>query len=58
MYKEVLRAIAGIEVFPVLSLLVFVTVFLVMLFWVARLDRDRLAALAALPLDDEKGGRS
>lgn len=58
MYKEVLRTIAGIEVFPVLSLLVFVTVFVLMLVWVARLDRDRLNTLAALPLDDENGGRS
>lgn len=53
MYKEVLRTIAGIEVFPVLSLLIFVTVFVVMLAWVLRLDRSRLSQYASLPLDDE-----
>ena len=53
MYKEVLRTIAGIEVFPILSLLIFVTVFVVMLAWVLRLDRSRLSQYASLPLDDE-----
>ena len=57
MYKEVLRTIVGIEVFPVLSLLIFVTVFTVMLVWVLRLDRGRLAQYASLPLDDEHAPR-
>ena len=52
MYKDVLRTIAGIEVFPMLSLVVFVTVFVVMLLWVTRLDRRRLETLAGLPLDE------
>jgi cytochrome c oxidase cbb3-type subunit 4 len=52
MYKEVLRTIAGIEVFPILSLLIFVTVFAVMLAWVLRLDRRRLSQYASLPLDE------
>ena len=51
MYKEVLRTIVGIEVFPVLSLIIFLAVFLVMLVWVLRLDRVRLATYASLPLD-------
>lgn len=52
MYKEVLRTIAGIEVYPVLSLLIFVTVFVVMLVWVLRLDRRQLNTYAALPLEE------
>ena len=36
MYKEVLRTIVGIEIFPVLSLVIFLTVFMVMLVWVLR----------------------
>lgn len=52
MYKDVLRSIAGIEMFPVISLLVFVTVFVVMLVWAWRLDPQRLSELANLPLDD------
>ena len=53
MYKEVLRTIVGIEVFPVLSLVIFLTVFMVMLVWVLRMDRDRLATYASLPLGDD-----
>lgn len=52
MYKDVLRAIVGIEVFPVLSLLIFLTVFVVMLVWVFRMDRTVLATHASLPLQD------
>jgi len=51
MYKDILRSIAGIEVFPILSLLVFVLFFAAVLVWTARLDRTRLEQLAALPLD-------
>jgi len=51
MYKEILRGIAGIEVYPVVSLILFVVVFSVMLLRVARMDRAGAQRLAALPLD-------
>ena len=49
MYKEMLRAIDGIGLFPVVSLLLFVTVFTVALVRVLRMDRAdaRTAGLAA-----------
>ena len=53
MYKEVLRAIVGIETFPVLSLIIFVAVFVVMLIRVLGMDRARLAACASIPLDPD-----
>ena len=52
MYKDILRSIAGIEVFPLLSLFLFVSVFAIVLLWTSRLDGPRLARLAQLPLDD------
>jgi hypothetical protein len=52
MYTEILRGIEGIGIFPVISLVMFVTVFTVMLVRVARTDRERLARHAALPLSD------
>lgn len=58
MYKETLQAIAGIELFPVFSLLLFVVVFSTVLFWTSRLDRTRLSKFAQMPLDEsetEKG---
>lgn len=52
MYKEILQSITGIEVFPVISLVLFVIVFTAVLISVARMDRTRAHGLAALPLDD------
>lgn len=52
MYKEILQAIAGIEIFPVISLLLFVTVFGTVLYWTSRIDTARLTEFAQMPLDD------
>jgi hypothetical protein len=52
MYKDVLRTIAGIEVFPLVSLVVFVAVFMVMLVLAWRMDDARLVRYASLPLDE------
>lgn len=51
MYSDILRSIVGIEVFPIVSLLLFVAVFVVMLVKVGRADRVELERLAAIPLD-------
>jgi len=51
MYMETLRGIAGIGIFPVLSLLLFVVVFGTMLVRVGRMDRASVQAFADLPLD-------
>ena len=51
MYMDILRRIDGIGIFPLVSLLLFVTVFVIVLIHVARADRSELARRAALPLD-------
>jgi hypothetical protein len=56
MYTDILRRIAGIEVFPVVSLLLFVTVFTVALVWTLRLDAERIGRLSRLPLDTPPAG--
>ena len=58
MYKEILLSIAGIEVFPVVSLVLFVIVFTAVLISVARMDRTRAHGLAAIPLDEGTHGSS
>jgi hypothetical protein len=58
MYTDVLRSIAGIEVFPVLSLVLFVTFFTAVLVWTVRMDRVRVDRLAALPLEDDSTAKS
>jgi hypothetical protein len=51
MYKDILRSIGGIDVFPVVSLIVFVAVFAAAIVRTLRIDRRQLAHLASLPLD-------
>jgi hypothetical protein len=53
MYKEILRSIAGIDVFPVVSLLLFVVAFTAVIVRVVRMDRRSADDLARLPLDRE-----
>jgi hypothetical protein len=58
MYKDILLSITGIEIFPVISLLLFVTVFAAVLISVVRMDRRRVQALASLPLDETSPGHT
>jgi hypothetical protein len=51
MYKETLRGIAGIGVFPALSLVLFVLVFVVAVFRVVRMEHTDAEHFASLPLD-------
>jgi cytochrome c oxidase cbb3-type subunit 4 len=58
MYNDILRSIAGIEVFPVVSLILFVTVFTAVLISVARMERARAQRFANLPLDESARARN
>ena len=51
MYMETLRGIAGIGAFPVVSLLLFVIVFVIAVLRVVRMEHAVAAHLASLPLD-------
>ena len=56
MYKEVLRSIEGIEIFPIVSLLIFFTLFVGLCAWSVLADGDRLQRYAHLPLDEGETG--
>lgn len=51
MYMETLRGIAGVGIFPVLSLLMFFAVFGIVLIRVMRMDRANVERCAHLPLE-------
>ena len=53
MYQDILQRIEGVGIFPVISLLLFVSLFSVVLATVLRMDRTRADRLAALPMDTE-----
>jgi hypothetical protein len=52
MIKSVLEHIGGVGIYGVLSICIFFTFFLSVLFWAARLKRRDLEAHSALPLED------
>ena len=49
-----LTSIEGIEIFPIISLIIFFTFFVGLGIYILRTDRKRIDALKQLPLDDEK----
>lgn len=52
MYKDVLRSIEGIGLYPVISLVVFVLFFTTVFLWVLRIRKGHAAHMAAMPLED------
>ena len=53
MLKNILESIAGIDIFPIISLTVFTLVFSAMLIWVFKLDKKTVSKMKNLPLDDK-----
>ena len=51
--KHHMETISGIEIYPMISFLLFFSFFLLMLIYVIRADKKRLSRIAQLPLDDE-----
>ncbi|WP_445457826.1 CcoQ/FixQ family Cbb3-type cytochrome c oxidase assembly chaperone [Flavobacterium sp. HNIBRBA15423] len=51
--KHNLETIAGIEVYPILSLSIFFTFFLVLFIWVFTYKKDKIKELSELPIKDE-----
>lgn len=52
MYKNVLASIPGIEFWPIISLVIFFSVFVGLIVWFFRADRTRLQELAERALHD------
>ncbi len=52
MIRNVLESIPGIELYPIVALLLFVMFFAALLVWFVRADKARLGVLSRLPLDD------
>jgi len=52
MFKDALRAVAGIEIFPVIALIIFFISFLLVVIWVVRLDGKIISEMESLPFED------
>jgi len=53
MYKDVLRAIDGVAIYPIAALLLFMLVFVSLVVWVARLRREYVEEMGNLPLEHD-----
>lgn len=55
MYKDVLTRIEGIDLFPLIALVIFFTFFMLLITWVVRLNRSYIDAMGNMPLDGDEG---
>lgn len=53
MIQNVMQAITGIEVFPIIGLLIFFAFFTGVIFWTVRLDNNHVQKMANLPLEPD-----
>ena len=52
MYKELLQSIEGIEIYPLISLFIFLALFAGITVWILKLDKKYVNEMEILPLDD------
>lgn len=52
MYKEILQSIEGIEIYPLISLFIFLALFAGITIWILKLDNKYVKEMETLPLDD------
>lgn len=53
-----MSSIGNIEIYPMISFLIFFIFFLVVLFLVIRSDKNHIAKMAELPLEDSKSNEN
>lgn len=53
MYKEILQSIEGVEIYPIISLIVFVLFFIVVTIRLIRMDKNYINEMKQLPLNNE-----
>ncbi len=51
MFQYLFDSIAGVEIFPIISLILFFVVFVGIVIWAIRADKDYLKKMEELPLD-------
>ena len=51
MIRNYLQSIEGVEIYPLISLLVFVIFFVVILVWMLKVDKNYINKMEKLPLD-------
>ena len=58
MYKEILRSIDHIAIWPVVSFIIFFLFFIMLLWWALTVDKNFIKTMKHLPLDDSHDFKS
>lgn len=58
MYKELLRSIEDIEIYPIISLVMFVLFFAGMFIWIFQVDKSYVDQMKNMPFNDEPQKKS
>jgi cytochrome c oxidase cbb3-type subunit 4 len=58
MYKELLQSIEGIEIFPLISLFIFLAFSVGVVIWIVKIDKGYVKEMEALPLDSDENTES
>lgn len=58
MFKEVLQSINGIEIFAIISLILFFTLFILLSVKLLRMDKNYLKNMAQLPLETDNNSQN
>jgi cytochrome c oxidase cbb3-type subunit III len=53
-FKHYLETIAGVDIFPMISLIVFFVFFIVLLWYVVTSDKNEILAMKQLPLEQDE----
>jgi len=53
-FSTYLVKIAGVSIYPLISLVIFVVFFLLVLYWMYSLDKNEIERIENLPFDDHK----
>ena len=53
MFKHYFERIEGIEIYPIISLIIFVTFFIGLIIWVLRVDKKYINHMKGLPMDGD-----
>ena len=51
--KHHLDSILGIEIYPLISFIIFFLFFLIMTFWIISMKKDEVKRISEIPLNDE-----
>ena len=58
MIRNYLQSIEGVEIYPLISLMVFLLFFVIMIIWMIKVDKNYIKEMEELPLELEKSRNS